>query len=344
MLCIGKLFSQSFDQYISHNKLSFKGNNDSIVLKEFLNYNYYFLGETHGITRIDSIRHCFVDFLIIRKRIDYLFLEEGVNSYVDFENFSNRPKEKKCCSDFIWDMSYYSKVLKGINDYNLGNKKITVLPIDVFHSLNHYRGYDITRITDNKRPLPNTIYNDVKYIRNVSKKKREKRFKLFADSFQVHKDLYKEYFGADYFKIEKNVNAFIINYNTIRVNPDSVLNSARENFMFQNILSEINDSSTFISLNGLNHVTLEGENGPITDRHGWEPLAYLFEKNIPNKKTCSVFIMNRKEDDVGDYSFKEEKDGLLKNIPDGQIALVALRAKNSPFKKMSQVFTYILIY
>lgn len=336
--------TQNSNKYFYDNIYYFNKQSNEKMLNKFLNHDYYFLGEKHETSKIDSIRFVLIDLLIKRKTIDFIFLEEGVNSYLDFENFSNYPKSKRCCQEFIWDMSYYKMVLNGINKFNLSNKKISVIPIDVFHSLYQYRGYDITRIIKSKNEYNQVVYRDVKKLNSLSKKNREKYFKQFVDSFEIHKRIYYNYLGKDYKKVQKIVDAFNINYNTIRTNPDNIVNESRENFMFQNILSEIDSSKVFISLNGAAHISLESLDGPVSQIKGWESLAYKFFINYPNKNVCSIYIMNRNEDNIAEYYFKDEKNKILEIIPDGDIALIDLRADNSPFCKMGQMFSYVFVY
>jgi len=343
---LNTVFPQNFKNYILDNTINLNNpNKDSLFLK-FINSDFFFIGETHYSKNIDSIRAQTVRLIISNSRINYLFLEEAVNSYEDLEKFSKSKKYEKCCNDFIINLEYYKKTLKVINHFNYSSfQQISIKPIDIFLP-KQFGSYDILRLFKSRRNIPELINNDIRLLPKFynTRKTKDKKFKKFVDNFESNEKFYQEYNDTIYLKIKMFVDAFNVYYNTLRINSNNLINPMRENLMYQNIIKHVNDTSRFISLNGLAHVITEPQNGRVSRISGWESLTYKIYKNYPDKKLCSIYILNKNEDDGMTLYFKEEKNELLKHLTFDSPVLINLRSKNSPFINMSSLFTHVLVY
>lgn len=324
--------------------------NEEFVKEELSKFDYFFLGETHDTINVSKSKYLLID-LLFEIKAELLFVEEPVYKIDDFFSVLNFLENDTSSYAFRLltynpEHLYYYKLIS-LRD----NKKnrIQIIPIDNFSSSEITSKYILNCYKNKKRS--SIVRNDLKKIKKIKKEssenERESIYLSFYDSLLKHKEAHLENIGFEnYKKIDlflKGIKTYNISYTQDSVN--YFQSNEREDFMYENIVNKIkqNDSLKFISFNGHFHIPLNIPDEWVGVKN-WESLAFKVKTAYPQKKVCSIYFMNRKDDSLSDKYFPTEKKLILDNIKDGETYLIRLDGENTPFKELSQKFQYIVVW
>jgi hypothetical protein len=345
-ICIG----QNTD--LTYLKLGNKENN-LIIEQMFNNYDYYFIGENHDSKDLSKNKLMVLN-LLNNKNNKNVYVEESVLLTNTYDLVFNILKEDTINSIFseMASSNEYSTFLKLLyinikaNDFK---NKYNIRPIDNF-SADELDVKKLLRFYSNN-PKSIIIKRDLSELKNINKKtSKEKQlysYLKFYDKFKENEKFHLNYLGQTKFNELNLVLKGLESYNeSIKEKGELYYKSSfRENFMFENIIYDIrkNDSLKFISFNGHFHIPLEIPSEWVGVEN-WQSLAYKIKIAYPEKKVCSIYLMNKNDDSLSDQYFPEEKKKILSNIKEGEIYLIQLDGEGSPFKELSKKFQYIVVW
>lgn len=361
---ISKAQTSDVIDYFKNNSIvldsSIQDSND--LLENLTKFDGYFFGEQHDSKNLTNAQVKIFEMLFKQKKIDFCFSEQPVSFY-KLHNYYLNDSITHPILEQTWDtISGFNRDVKQKLKYfysvNLKAKKLKVLPIDIDNNL-RYLSYDIFNLMDFDSALKNdTMLDGLRHLRIVSsrfsRKKRKKiRFVKFKNSVDENQNIYKRYFGDNYdavYKLIESGVAYVNSDDDMKNSPDHFFlinnyyqSKYREEFMFKNIMKIINDSSSFVSINGNFHIPLNVPEEWVSIKK-WESLAHRIKIANPSKKICSIYFMNRNSDFLGDRYFNLEKKIILDNTLLGKTYLLKLDGMNSPFKELSEKFQYIVVW
>lgn len=317
---------------------------------DFKSYNFYFFGEQHNSSGVGKIQGECLKLLQSSRNI--IFTEFPVT----YTELFNKYVYQLNVDTSFYKFSFFSKN----NEYNqlirciyyLNRKlpldeRIKFIPIDV-PEINNIEPYDILQYYSSEKNIF-LVKSDLDLISNIrkreSKKKKIKKYEQFYQKFLENKDSHVNCIGLNnYLKIDnylKGLDIYKRNLNSF----SWYKSSEREDFMFKNMSFEVKSSQdvNFICFNGHFHITLNKPKEWVGIKN-WESLAYKIKVEYPQKKVCSIYLMNRNDDPLSDEYFPTEKKLILENTKPGETYLIRLDGENSPFKELSEKFQYIVVW
>ncbi len=325
-------------------------NSNSKCLVDLHKYDYFFFGETHKTRGLGE--NYLKLFKILNNDINTIFIEYPCSYY----NFINDYFYKQIIDTLSYSFNRFANdfqlaiLSRGlyINNSNklLINRK-KIIPIDL-DELTSIEPNDILQYY-NTKDISEELLNDLELLkkRNTTKKRKQKE-KQYQDFFQVfknHKTIHIQNIGIlNYNKINMFLSGLSISLKS-KKDVSWFKSQERENFMFENIVNEIkqNDSIKFISYNGHFHIPLNIPEEWVGVKN-WESLAYKIKVAYPQKKVCSIYLMNRTNDKLSDQYFSTEKKLIIDNTRADETYLIRLDGEGTPFKELSQKFQYIVVW
>lgn len=349
------LFSQNkVADYVKLNSLPLKNNStkQQFVNLGLFNYQAYFFGEDH-VSELTPYKEIY--FLnLLKNKIKNVFIEFPVGyrspyeelmkinpidtTAVDFEFYAGKNKNQEVLLRYFYRENQNELI------------KFNFLPIDII-LINQFNADNMLYFFK-KRLKPKKIKEDFHYLQKLKKDDIKDEdyllngYLLLRENFYSNLAIYEIYLKKDFIEMKKNLDG-IYAY-SIAKKEDSICacrSNAREDFMLKNIMDEItsNDINDFISINGVFHIPLTlQENWELIDE--WESLATRFKKQNAKFNVCSIYFMERKEDNFDNKYFPDEKKLILENTVPDETYLIRLDGENTPFKELSEKFQYIVVW
>lgn len=352
------LFCQNLNNYFLNNSIKLENNlilNSSNDLNLFT-YNAYFLGENH--TSVNVVNQELKLINLLKNKINNIFIESPVSYYYLFQQLLSLPPNDTLPVDFInaTGEARDEKLLRYFYKENCLLKKqnkYKIIPIDFVPTQSIFVTMIINSFSRRFKPKQIRIglryLNEIKKNDSVENKNEDSlltKYIFFRESFYSNLDTYKSFLGDNFTKVQKYIDG-IYTYSLVK-KEDSICackSDIRENFMLNNIMAQIkiDTINEFISINGSYHIQLI-EDKKWDFMNNWQPLAAKFKLNNPNFNVCSIYLMDRNADDLGENYFPEEKKLILSNIKEGETYLIRLDGEGSPFKELSKKFQYIVVW
>ncbi len=166
--------------------------------------------------------------------------------------------------------------------------------------------------------------------------------------YDKNKKIHNLFLGNDSIKIEEYFNALnfcILSRCDSSCSPFD-LSNFRESFLYKMFKKEIDldSNSLVISINGTAHINLSTINNFFIKNKTWVSLAHRVKTNFPNKKICSIYLLNVKKDRSFYKTYPDEIKYILKNTKPNKYYLINLDYKDSPFKNLLGKYTHIVVY
>jgi len=326
-------------------------NDEDIYKSEILNYQFYFFGEKHNSFQLSDAEFSLIKHLI-NIDVKNIFIEFPLNYQYLFDDiFYNQVKDTSIYKfNYLSKNNEFIKLLRNIYTYNhneIISNKIRLITNDKI-KLSDISNKDILfyyKKTNSK------IRQDVKILKKIKKRSSDSlklsKYLKFKNQIIINKKLHEEIIGTENYcrilNIIKGIEVYINSYNEL--GNFYYQSSIREEYIFNNLQNFIlnNENVKFLSINGHFHIPMEKTEEWVNVKN-WESLCYKITNKFPDKKTCSIYFLNRNDDSLSDKYFPYEKKIILENTIPGKYYLVKLDGENSPFRELSKKFQYIVVW
>ncbi|MBA2610562.1 MAG: hypothetical protein H0U95_01230 [Bacteroidetes bacterium] len=310
----------------------------------FEKYNIIFIGEQHNIDSNDRIEALLVSK--IKEKDTKVLLELGYDQNYLLNNFFVK---KDTLTVNLFSNNMYGSKLSRV----FYNSKITPKAIDVLTKEDFTK--DLVLALYSKKEEPMEVINNIKEFSEIGMMKSPyviknmNKYDRFLEQYAKNRELHMKFLGSDSVAIKEYFEALKA---TIESDCDPNVKGIgfsdfREEFMYKMVKNEIEKSVPvkIISINGSAHICLDpkAQDKRIKNKK-WSPLAYKVKTNFPDKKVCSIYLLNIEKD----LYFKKDHPEELKYIQEhtdlNKYYLIRLDYKESPFKNLVNMYTYIVVY
>ncbi|MDO9000067.1 MAG: hypothetical protein Q7W45_09910 [Bacteroidota bacterium] len=309
--------------------------NDSIFGK----YDIIFIGEQHNIASNDSIEAFLT--LKLASNATKVLLELGYDQNYVLNNFFTK---KDTTTINLLSPNVSGSALSGV----LYNLKITPKAIDILTKENFSKELVLKAYSTKETPIQ--VKNDIKefseigMMRSPHVVKNMNKYDHFLENYRKNQALHMKYLGADSIKIVEYFESLKASIESAcDPNASIDLSNFREDFMYKMVEKEIHKN--VISINGHSHICLDPKfKDKRIKNKKWSPLAYKVKTKFPDKKVCSIYLLNIKKDIYFAEDYPDELKYIVKNIEANKRYIIKLDYPNSPFKALQSKYTFIVVY
>jgi hypothetical protein len=314
--------------------------NDSIFDK----YDVIFIGEQHDISVNDSIEALLTSKIYINGT--KVLLELGYDQNYLLNNFFT--KKDTTTVNFL-----SNKISGSVLSGTLYNFKITPKAIDILSKEDFTKELILEAYSKKEKAVE--VINDINEFSKIGMMrpphviKNMNKYDRFLEKFTKNRALHMKCLGSDstkvieYFEALKAAIEKACDPNTSEIG----FSDFREEFLFKMIKGEIeNDSyNKVISINGLAHIYFD-KNAQLKriKNKNWSPVACKIKNAFPNKKICSIYLLNIAKNKYFHEDYPEELKYILKNTEPNKSYIINLDYNGSPFINLVNKFTYIVVY
>ncbi len=319
---------------------------DSSVISKFIEYDIIFLGERHNIASTDSLETLLVSFF--KTKNAKVLVEEGYEKNYLFYKFFLENDTINLNFFNASNNKYSSKLFRLLYNFNIVPKAIDIIS-------NNDIIKEFVLDTYSKKILSDDVKNDLNEFSSIGamkfphKSKNIKKYSTFIHHYYRNLNIHNTCLADDSVKINEYFES-LKSYLLAEKDSSSKeyeTSNFREDFMFEMFKKQIflNPNSQIISINGCLHICLDVTNNfNEVKNKSWIPLAVRLKTFFPDKKICSVYLLNMRKDVNFFKAYPKEVDYICKSIARDKYYIINLDYENTPFKNLIGKYTHIVVY